>query len=272
MRWSLPWRSWPEFLADNPWAVDAIEWLRVAKNLWEQYNSILILVGLWLVARKLTRERGRLEERVATLGQHVKAAIEASDTAIAAAQEASATAKDASDRIVAAITAAQPGRAQVNGAQVAPNAMPQPQLSEHANWERISDIWSELKDRIDLRIEDIPQKRVRSKYSHMGRRTYREIINALQKDGVLKPGIAVRLLQLDHEYQVLRFKPKDVSPAQVATFEEVLQIVNGSRALPPLPNEAIEDSAQATSVAVADPQSDTTQQSTTAPAAVRAAS
>ena len=155
---------------------------------------------------------------------------------------------------------------------MAPDAMPPPHPSNYANWERISDIWGELKDRIDLRIEAIPQKRVRSKYSHMGRRTYREIINALQKDGVLKPGIAVRLLQLDHEYQVLKFKPKDVSPAQVATFQEALQIINGSRALPPLPNEGIDEPVPATDVAVTEPQSGVTQQDTTTPAAVRAAS
>jgi len=265
MRWLLPWRSWPEFLADNPWATHIAEWLHVAKSLWDQYHSILILVGLWLVARKLTRERGRLEERVATLGQHVKAAIEASDTAIAAA-------KEASDGIVAAIITAQPSRVQANGAHVAPNAMPLPQPTDYTNWERISAIWSEIKDRIDLRIEDIPQKRVRSKYSHMGRRTYREIINALLKDEVLKPGIAVRLLQLDHAYQVLRFKPREVSAAQAATFEEVLQMVNGSRALPALPNEAIGEPVQATIVAVAEPESGARQQDTTAPAAVRAAS
>jgi hypothetical protein len=44
------WRFLPEFFISHPWVVEAVEWLRVAKDLWEQYNSLVILVGLWLVA------------------------------------------------------------------------------------------------------------------------------------------------------------------------------------------------------------------------------
>jgi hypothetical protein len=226
----------PEFLVDNPWAVDAIEWLRVLKSFWDQYNSLLILLGLWLVARKLSGERERLEERVDTLGQHVKAAVEASDAAIVAAREASAAAKEASTEIVGAIAASAGNRRPVNGA----HAAPQPLESDDNHWKRVSEIWSELKDRIELKIQNIPQKRVRAKYSQMHRRTYEDVITALRRDEVLKAGVALKLLQLDHDYKVLRFKPRDVTAAQAAKFVDVLRIVNATRALPPLPNEESE--------------------------------
>jgi hypothetical protein len=230
MRWPLSWPSWPEFLVGNPWIVDVIEWLRVGKSLWDQYNSIIILVGLWVVARKLRDERERIEERVDTLSQHVKAAAEASDAAIAAAREAA-------DAIMAAISESRSGRATANGALVAPSAMPQLQPSDYANWDQVNKIWSEIKERIELKVQDIPQQKVRTKYSRMPRRTYHNIINALRNDGLLKPvHVVLKLLELDHEYQVLRFKPKDVATKDVAKFVEALQIVNGTRALPPLPS------------------------------------
>ena len=71
----------------------------------------------------------------------------------------------------------------------------------------------------------------------MRRRTYEDILNALRKDRVLKPGIVVQLLTLDHLYQVFRFRPKSVTPEQAKMFEEALQTVNGVSALPPLPIE-----------------------------------
>jgi hypothetical protein len=243
MRWPLPWPSVPEFLFNNPWAVGLIEWLGVLKSFWDQYNSLLVLVGLWLVARKLKGERERLEERVDTLGQHVKAAVEVSDSAIVAAKEASAAAKEASVEILGAIAASTGSRAPLaNGAHAVPNATKQQQETGDNNWKRVSEIWGELKDRIELKIQNISQKRVRAKYSRMPRRTYEDVITALRKDEVLKRGVALKLLQLDHEYKVLRFKPKDdVTAVQVAMFVEVQRIVNATRALPLLPNDEAEE-------------------------------
>ncbi len=50
-----------------PLAPDFWEWVRFIKDLWGQYQGLVILAGLWLVARKLTRERERLGERVEPL-------------------------------------------------------------------------------------------------------------------------------------------------------------------------------------------------------------
>jgi hypothetical protein len=233
----FPWRFLPEFLTSHPWVVEAIEWLRLAKELWEQYNSLLILVGLWLVARKLGRERERLEERVDTLSQHVKVATDASDAAIISAKEASET-------IVAAVAASASSSNRsgpVNGARVPASATPQLLQTDHTNWERVNEIWSELKDRVELTIQSISHKSVRNKYSKMPRRTYRDIITALRKDGVLTPGVAIELLRLDHQYPVLRFKARQVTPQEVETFVEALQKINATRVLPPLPTERLEE-------------------------------
>jgi hypothetical protein len=119
----------------------------------------------------------------------------------------------------------------------------QPSELDRANWNRVNSIWSELKDRIDLLISDIPQKRVRAKYSHMHRRTYQGIVAALLKDRVLEGVIGPKLSELDRKYSALRFKPKEVTPKDVALFEEVLRIVNGTRALPPIPTEPAGESA-----------------------------
>ena len=142
-------QSSPEFALVFPWAVEALEWLQIAKEWWHRYESIIIIViALWLVARKISRERQRLEERVNTLSQHVKAAIDASDTAVVKAQQAS-------DTIVGALASF---NRQTSAESAATNGAIRQQAAEgsYANWERISEIWSNLKERIDLKIEDIP--------------------------------------------------------------------------------------------------------------------
>lgn len=222
----LPWRTWPDFFADNPWALDVYEGLRFAKGLWDQYESIIIVVALWLVARKIRRESGRLKERVDTLGQHVKAAGEAADTAVASANEAARS-------ITTAIAAGLQGfRKQANS-----SALDQPEPADgETNWEKISDIWRDLKDRLELQIQEIGHKRVRAKYSQMPRRTYRDVINSLRDDGEIPSGVATKLLTLDHEYQVLRFRPKSATAAQLALFQEGEQLAD--RVLPDLPESA----------------------------------
>ena len=108
----LRWPYWQNLFVDYPWLTDAAEWLHYAKGVWDQYQSIAIVIALWLVARKLGRERELIEERVDTLSQHVKAAIEASDAAIAAA-------KEASDGIVAAFASSElPSGLKVRAKQV----------------------------------------------------------------------------------------------------------------------------------------------------------
>jgi hypothetical protein len=265
----FPWRFLPDFFTSHPWVVEAIEWLRVAKDLWEQYNSLVILVGLWLVARKLSRERERLEERVDTLSQHVKVAKEASETAIVAA-------KEASDAIIMAVAASAPGNSrpgQMNGSRMPSGASPHFLEPDHTNWDRVNEIWGALKDRIELKIQGISHKSVRNKYSHMPRRTYRKIITALQEDGVLRSGIANRLRDLDHQYQVLRFKARHVTTEQVAMFMEVQQMVDGQRALPALPDEpAQEQSLFDADVLGQDERGDRVVSSRPSPEATRAAS
>jgi hypothetical protein len=152
--------------------------------------------------------------------------MEAADGAIAAAREAT-------DKLVTAMANARAGR--TNGAQ-APTPL-QPAEPENTNWNRLSGIWGELKDRIDLLITEIPQKRVRAKYSRMHRRTYKHIIETLQKDGFLRGVLVDDLINLDRKYSALRFKPKEVTKADVELFEEVLRKANGTGALPPSSDE-----------------------------------
>jgi hypothetical protein len=102
----------------------------------------------------------------------------------------------------------------------------QPAEADNANWNRLNSIWSELKDRIDVLISEIPRKRVRAKYSRMHRRTYKHIIEALQKDGVLEGALGPMLIDLDRRYSALRFRPKEVTPEDVELFASVRQIIN----------------------------------------------
>jgi hypothetical protein len=107
--------------------------------------------------------------------------------------------------------------------------------ASNANWERVSDIWSRLKERIELKIERIPRANVRGKYSRMKRRSYLDIIGALRKDHLLWPAVANKLSELDTRFHALKFRPTSVTAADVRVFEEGEQIAD--KALPPLPED-----------------------------------
>ena len=215
----------PSFIVDLlPLTSEIYEWLRFLKDLWGQYQGIVILVGLWFISRKLTRERERLSERVETLGQHVKAAGEAADAAIGAAREAADAITSVAERARASATL---------GAAEAADA------GDYSNWETISGIWRSIKDRIELKIQEIPQRRMRARYASLSRSTYSSVIDALENDGLIRRGIANKLRQLDHQFHVLKFRPKRVTKAQAEEFREALQYVD--KFLPPLAQEAQQD-------------------------------
>ena len=223
-----PWRSLPGFFLDYPRAADLIEWLQIAKDWIHRYESFILIVGLWLVARKIRRERERLQERVNTLTQHVQAAGEASDAAIVKAQQVASTILDA-----IAMSTRVGVRSPTAGDKLTSSPEASLEILEGAssNWQQISEIWNNLKQRIELRIEDIPNKRVREKYSRMDRRVYRRIITQLEHDELLRPAVADILRDLARRYQALKFDPANITAAEVQKFVEGQQIVDGSREL-----------------------------------------
>jgi len=101
------------------------------------------------------------------------------------------------------------------------------------NWETIRLGWRDIRDRMELAIEDIPNAQVRSKYSRIARYVYQFVINALQKDGVIAPAqVAERWM--DKTFNILKFKLRTVSADDVAKFTRALEFVDHH--LPKLPN------------------------------------
>ena len=214
----------PPFILELlPHSPEFWEWVTLIKELWNQYNALAILVGLWLVARKLTSERERLSDQVGTLGQHISAGRETADAAIASARETAELLQRIADQN--RTTPLEP---------VAPAVLYDP-----ANWATVSAIWREIKDRMELKIESISHRSTRRKYSRLPRVTYKDVIDALLKDGFIGRGVANQLNQLDTAFHTLKFRPKKVTQAEAERFREGLQIVD--RELPDLPEEAVAD-------------------------------
>jgi hypothetical protein len=93
-----------------------------------------------------------------------------------------------------------------------------------------------MRDRIELLIEGISSSKVRGKYSKMPRRRYRDIINALERDGELTPKIADELLWIDGLFNRVRFRPRAVTDQEVSELKVSYQLAG--KFLPPLPDEA----------------------------------
>ena len=116
---------------------------------------------------------------------------------------------------------------------VTPTPLPIGHADGMTNWETIRLGWRDIRDRMELAIEDIPNAQVRSKYSRIARYVYQFVINALQKDGVIAPAqVAERWM--DKTFNILKFKLRTVSADDVAKFTRALEFVDHH--LPKLPN------------------------------------
>jgi hypothetical protein len=63
MRPVLPWESWSQFVAENPWASELMDVMRFVHTLIDQWGNLVLLVGLAFLWRRLRKEGIHLEER-----------------------------------------------------------------------------------------------------------------------------------------------------------------------------------------------------------------
>jgi hypothetical protein len=200
----------PKWVIDAyPWVADAISVLTYLQEFWHQYQNLIVLIGLFVVARRLRQERIKLSERVDTLGQIVRATRDQAEAALAQPQTAQS-------------------RSDVAGAPMQDAASP-------ANWETVRDIWRNARDRIELAIEGITRSRVRAKYSKLPRYTYRDVVNALETDGVIARAVSDKLRGMDTAFNTYKFRPKSVTSAEVAAFKQLFELPDSR--LPKLPKD-----------------------------------
>jgi hypothetical protein len=200
-------RAFPARLLDSyPWLNDAFSVLSYLQELWHQYQSLVVLVGFYVVWRQLRQERIKLGERVDTLVQLVKAARDEAEAALAQPQSVT----------------------EPRGATPA-------QEDNLANWKAVQSIWRSARDRLELAIEGISRSNVRGKYGKLPRYTYRRVINALEADGVISPTVSNKLRTMDTRFNTLKFRPKSVTNADVVEFVELFELPNAK--LPRLPEE-----------------------------------
>lgn len=182
------------------------EWL---KDLWaiiKSLESLLILLGLFLAWHLLRRERLKIAALVEDLGQRVETSIQQSRAAMETAE--------------AALT--KPEGATQNGGTAAP-------------WETIRSDWQNVRDRLELAIEQIQHKSTRKKYAKFTRYNYNDIIIALRDDQEISQRAFNALIGMNGLFLRLRARPTNATPSDVAQFQGWLADVNGSlpKLLPP---------------------------------------
>ena len=180
----------------------------------------VLLFFLWLLLR---REREKLEtimesiqERIATLGELVKAV-----------QETVEEAPDAQAPVTAG-----PVQAQI-------------QVEPGANWTQIREKWVNIRERIELTIAQISNKNVRKKYSNIARYSYMSIIQTLLGDSKysrINPRTAANLLNMNAAFLGFRRRPNAINEAELSQFLTWYRLVDEE--LPRLPEEAAPPSVE----------------------------
>lgn len=191
-----------------PWLADLWAWSAPIRELWHSIESVALFAGMTLVVFLLRRERRKisglildLRERVDTMSQLAKAARADFETAM---------------------------------------ARPAGPLSANSisNWETVQTIWRETRDRIELAIEQITDRRIKPKYGKIARYNYNDIIITMRDDGVLaSPKAFTALIAMNGLFQRLKLRPNAVTPQEVEQFTQHLKDING--ALPKLPKAKV---------------------------------
>src|SRR5262245_31236008 len=224
------WRI-PQWVFDKfPWLEDGVPWLILLRDFWHDYQGVIVLVGFFFVWRLLRRERLKLGERIDTLAQIVRAARDEAERALGLPPPTPPTAPPPPPQSYAG-----PQAPPTQGAAPSISAAPVAPSGAATNWETIRLGWRDVRDRIELLIEGIRHAGVRSKYSRIARYTYRNVINALQKDGIIALAqVADKLRSMDTTFNILKFRPRTVSATEVAEFNSALAFVDPY--LPKLPD------------------------------------
>jgi hypothetical protein len=223
----------PQWVFDQvPWLKDAVPILVALQTFWHDYSSLIILLGFFYVLRRLRQERVKLGERIDTLGLIVRATRDEAEASIGLPPPLpSAPSPQSLERATPPVPGFLPPPLSPTE-QTAPG-----DVSALATWETIRLGWRDVRDRLELLIEGIRHARVRGKYSRIPRYTYREVINALQRDGeIASAQVADRLRNMDTTFNILKFRPRTVTGSDVAQFNSDLEFVDPY--LPRLPDEA----------------------------------
>lgn len=197
----------PWLLEQYPVLNDVISALLVAKQLWHDYQGIILVTALWFIHRQLRRERILFSEKVGTLSQIMKGIRDDAEAGLAPPIALPPAPSSASEQA-------------------------QKQVSAN-NWEDIRVVWRELRDRIELAVEGIERRAMRAKYAEIPRYGYRQVIKALEEDGIIGATVSTKLLVLDNLFSRLKFTPSSATEGDAKLFRDTRQLVD--RWLPKLP-------------------------------------
>ena len=177
--------------------------MEILWEIWKQFGDLITLAALALIWIGIKRERKRLHvlldklpEKVDTLGQHVKAAQDAIE-------------KGSPGSTIAA------GDANIQ------------------NWEEIRSTWRNIRERLELAIEQIRRKSTREKYGRFDRYSYSKVIKTLSDDQEITDTIAADLLKMNAKFLSLRRRTSATSQNDLQEFKNCFARVD--RALPKLP-------------------------------------
>lgn len=204
-----------EIFSSNPMFEEFLRLFQVLRELWHQYESVVLFLGMALILWRLRKERLLLGEKVDTLSAITRAVRDEAEAQLPK-EMALEPAKTASPRS---------------------EATPTDTYSNH--WEEVRIAWRNLRDRLELAIEGISRSSVRGKYSRMPRVSYRNVIKALEEDGVLSAAPANKLLALDTQFSRLKFRPSTTTAEDAKQFREPAEYFD--RWLPRLPVEQVQE-------------------------------
>ena len=92
-----------------------------------------------------------------------------------------------------------------------------------ANWEGMRTLWDDLRDRIELKVEQL-DGRVRRKYENIPRRSYNDVIVQLAKDCAINEQTATNLVEMNNIFMSYRNRRLQTPKEMAERFARLSQI------------------------------------------------
>jgi hypothetical protein len=195
-----------------PWVATILDWIAVLPDWMKDSKAIeivlLLIIGTQLgrVVRQLRRQRAGLDDVIERLGERLSAFRKM----LQAVRDETETANEPET--------------------------PSPADAGPEYWEKVRSLWAITRNRIESRIDQISDGRVRRKYANMDRYVYRDIIFALNADNALTNTVAANLFHMSGIFMKLRRNPKSATKQDAERFEALYKAVSSS-----LPEEGAQE-------------------------------
>ena len=89
------------------------------------------------------------------------------------------------------------------------------------NWERIKELWGDVRDFVETKVDNITDRRVARRYDAIPRYSYRKVVEALVTDQLLDPKVAKLVIEMNNRFLGWKTRARRITSEVVQQFDQM---------------------------------------------------